>query len=141
MRPILRLSTVLYLVLSVLAGVPAGASRVVLCVAPNGHVEIEAGSGRCVDAAAPAAGALDASAPRMAPEDCDDCVDVPLGMPVLSEARGHGPGFGAQAQLVAPALAPVLASASWNAPAPGTSAHGADTRSAFPPSRTTIFRN
>ena len=45
MRSTLKFLVRLYLLLSVLAGVPASASQGVLCLAPRGHLAIEAGEG------------------------------------------------------------------------------------------------
>lgn len=141
MRSLLYFTARLYLVVSVLAGVPAGASQTVLCLAPNGHVEIEAGNGRCVDYPAPVDESADPSETRIGPNACNDCVDLPLGVPVLNEARGRGPDFGSQAEVAAPALTTVLIPAPWIPSRTATSAPGAPSHSAFAPSRTTILRN
>lgn len=141
MRSILRFMTRPYLVLAVLAGVPAGASRAVLCLAPDGHVAIEVGDTRCVDYASPASGAPEQVGPRIVPDGCGECVDVPVGSPVLSEAHGRITVRGSQTALTAPLLASVVAAESPAVSMRARSASGAAFHSAFPPSRTTILRN
>lgn len=129
-----------YLVLAVLAGVPAGASRMVLCVAPEGHVAIEVGSGRCVESGPSAGGAFEPAGLRMIPDGCNDCVDVPVGTPMLSEANGRNGALGSQASVEGPFLSALaLDMPAMSMPAP--SAPRAGSHSAFPPSRTTILRN
>jgi hypothetical protein len=139
MRSMLRFTTHLYLVLTVLAGVPAGASRFVLCVAPIGHVAIEVGEGRCADYIPSASGA--STGTRTVPDGCGDCVDVPMGSQVLSAARYATSAAGPErvasspmlagshhAELLAVAYRPALM-------------HGTQTHPSFPPSRSTILRN
>jgi hypothetical protein len=144
MRIALLMFARVYLVLAVLAGVPAGASRAVLCVAPDGHVAIEAGIARCADVAPAAALGAESPAARAVPGDCgdcDDCVDLPVGGPVLSTAQ-HGATL---------APAPLATSSALHVngsgilallPAARTNAsRAAASRPSFPPSRTTILRN
>ena len=131
----------LYLVLWVLAGVPVGASRTVLCLAPNRHVAIEMGDRRCVEYVPPARRAIERVDTRTVPRGCADCVDIPVGTPAMSQARGQSQALGAQESLARPFPSAVraveLPSASLYAPPePGAGSH-----SAFPPSRTTVLRS
>jgi hypothetical protein len=87
MRSTLLVATRFYLVLAVLAGVPAGANRAVLCVAPNGHVAIEVGEGRCADRAAAVNGTIENTGICTVPDGCGDCVDLPMGKQILDIAR------------------------------------------------------
>lgn len=141
MRTLLRFGTHCYLVLAVLAGVPAGASRMVLCLAPNGHVEIEVGRGRCVDFESPCSDAPAQPEPRVVPDGCGECVDVPMGTPVLSEARGRGTAVGTETSVANPLLSAGPAAQRPAATIHARSAPRAAFHSAFPPSRTTILRN
>ena len=141
MRPILRFTTHLYLALAVLAGLPAGASRAVLCVAPNGHVAIEAGEGRCGDYAPTSSGDLENNGICTMPDGCGDCVDLPMGKQTLSSTHHGAPSTSAS-------FAPLTLSAISvpNTDLSGTSprlvvARGGSSRPPFPPSRTTILRN
>ena len=132
----------LYLLLSVLAGVPASASRGVLCLAPHGHVAIEAGGTRCVDyATCPANRACEHVGSRGARNPCGDCVDIPVGTPMLGEVYGHGSTWRSQTAGTAPLLAAALAIDS-----PATSTRAFSVQAAIPrakcaPSRMTILRN
>lgn len=142
MRSTLKFLVRLYLLLSVLAGVPASASQGVLCLAPRGHLAIEAGETRCVDSAAYAtSGKFGLVGSRMPPNGCRDCVDIPVGTPMLGETHGHGTAPCFQPVVAGPLLAVVRAAdpratsiqAGWaNRPALGA---------AFPPFRTMILRN
>lgn len=141
MRSILLHVTHLYLVLAVLAGVPAGASRAVLCVAPNGHVAIEVGEGRCGDYARTASGDIENSGICMTPDGCSDCVDLPMGKQIVSSAHHLVPSTSAS-------LAPLALSVVSIQPADlsGASprlvvAQVRSSRPTFPPSRTTVLRN
>ncbi len=141
MRSILLHLTHLYLVLAVLAGVPAGASTAVLCVAQNGHVAIEAGAGRCGACAPTSSGDTENTGICTMPDGCGDCVDLPMGKQILGSAHHVVPSTIAS-------LTPLALSA--------VSIHYADhfgasprlfvgqvesSRPTFPPSRTTILRN
>lgn len=135
----MRTITQVYLVLSVLAGVPAGASRMVLCVASNGHVVIEPGGERCAGNTLPIVEASAPSGPLSMADDYRNCVDVPMGIPVLSEARGRGADSGTVATAALAwsepvALVPIAAIRAGSVPT-------AASHAAFSPSRTTILRN
>ena len=141
MRSSFHFAVQLYLALAVLAGVPAGASRSVLCIAPNGHVAFEMGEGRCADYAPFAGGTLENAGVCTAPDGCGDCVDVPVGKQVWSSAR-HGTSV---ASLRAPQATPAVVAVSdaelFAFSSPSAVARGTPTRPSFPPTRTTILRN
>jgi hypothetical protein len=132
----------LYLLLSVLAGVPASASQGVLCLAPHGHVAIEAGVARCVDyATCPADGAFEHVGARGARSTCGDCVDIPVGTPMLGEGSGHGNPRRSQTAGTAPFLAAAL---EIDSPATTTRACSAQATihwAGFASSRMTILRS
>ena len=141
MRSILRLTTHLYLVLAVLACVPAGAGQVVLCVAPSGHVAIEVGAGRCVDAPPAAAQASTSDEIVLLPDNCDDCVDVPVGAHVLrASPRGNSTP---SPQVVAshPLAADDRITELFGATRLSTVVHGTLAPESFAPARTAILRN
>ena len=140
MRSILRSATYLYLVLSVLAGIPVGSGRAVLCLAPNGHVAIEPGDRSCVGCAVSSSEWPEDTSPRMLPDGCGPCVDVPVGSPVLNGAHGRRPALAASIALPAPFLSSVLATEPPSV-SKRASASPAAFRSSFAPSRTTILRN
>lgn len=141
MRSILLHVTRLYLVFTVLAGVPAGAGRAVLCVASNGHVAIEAGEGRCGEFAPTTSGDIENVGICSMPDGCGDCVDLPMGRQVLRSAHHVVPSTNASA-------APLTLSVD-NIHLPDVAelshrlvpARGESSRPTFPPSRTTILRN
>jgi hypothetical protein len=140
MRALLGFATRLYLVLTVLAGLPAGAGRSVLCVAPNGHLAIEVGEGRCADYASSASDEIENAEGCTAPDGCGDCADLPIGKQVFSAAH-HDMAAARSALLASPipaadAGAELLAGVSRTALIQSTPTH-----TSFPPSRTTIFRN
>lgn len=141
MRTLLGFATRLYLVLTVLAGVPAGAGRAVLCVAPNGHLAIEVGEGRCADYGPSASGELENAEGCTAPDGCGDCVDLPMSRQVFTAAHHGMSAARPELPLASPILAAsqaieLLAEACRLAPVRGVLAHAS-----FPRSRTTIFRN
>ncbi len=141
MRSLLLHVTHFYLVLAVLAGVPAGASRAVLCVAPNGHVAIEVGEGRCGDYAATSSGDLENSGVCTTPDGCASCVDLPMGKQVLSSANHGAPSTNASfASLTLDASSAPVADLT-RATTRVDVAQVKSSRPAFPPSRTTILRN
>ena len=141
MRPFLRFATYCYLMVTVLAGIPAGASRAVLCVAPNGHLAIEMESGHCVSSVFHVTRTSEDAGPQMTPGCCGDCVDVPVGTPILSETHGRGRAAGSQTSLPAPFLSAALYADSPAVSLGAHSASGAEPHSAYPPSLTTILRN
>lgn len=143
MRALFLLMSRLYVVLAVLAGVPTGPSQSVLCLAPNRHVAFEAGAGRSADTLPTASGRIGDTGITAVPNDCGNCVDVPFGTPVLSEAFGRGTGSGSQTCLAAPYISagPGLGLASATASSPDPPAPESGLHTAFPPSRTTFLRN
>lgn len=141
MRFVLRLTTCAYLVLAVLTGVPAGASRAVLCLGPDGHVAIEMGNGRCAEYAPPGNDAGEPAGTEMLPTCCGECVDIPVGTPVLSERHGRSPAVSSPTELAPPLTLALLTSESPDAVTNARSAPGVDSHPAFPPSRSTILRN
>jgi len=140
-RSILLNVTRLYLVFTVLAGVPAGASRAVLCVASNGHVAIEAGEGRCGEFAPATSGNIENVGVCSMPDGCGDCVDLPMGKQVLSSAHHVVPSTNASTAPLALSVDNFhLSDVVGVSPRVGL-AQVESSRPSFPPSRTTILRN
>lgn len=140
MRSLLHILTNGYLVLSVLAGLPAVATRSVLCVAPDGHVAIESGVGCCAERPAPARGDVQGDTRTADSGDCGDCVDIPVGAPVLHQTQGR---LAASGTLGATVLLSPLMSVMSAATAALRSLRAPDeaSHSVFAPSRTTVLRN
>ncbi len=141
MRTLARLVSHLYLGLALLVGLPAGAHRSVICVAPNGHLAIEVGQGRCADYVPSTSASVENAGVSTAPDGCGDCIDVPVSAHVLSPNH-HGT---ASANPRPPAPTPLFAG-SHDAEPYAVLARLApvfDTQipPSFPPSRTTILRN
>lgn len=141
MRSVLLYLTHFYLVLAVLAGVPAGACRAVLCVAPNGHVAIEVGEGSCRDYAPTSSGHLENSGICTTPDGCAACVDLSMGNQILSSALHRVTGTNTSS-----ASLTQIANSIPHADLSGATARVAvaqiySSRPTFPPSRTTILRN
>ena len=136
----LRLSVRFLLAWTLLVGIPGGAGRSVLCFGPNDHVAIEAGEGRCADNLPSAADAIDDPSDGTLPEDCGDCVDLPIGKHAMGSLH-HGT---AAAKVAAPASSAAMASGQAGAffatDYRSPMAHCSPARPSFPPSRTTILR-
>jgi hypothetical protein len=141
MRSILRNVTHGLLLLSALAALPASPGRTVLCVAPDGHLAIESGEGRCADFPSLPTGTLGNAGLGTEPDGCGDCVDVPMGQQVLSTV--HRASSARVSEGIASAPMVVHARFALPALAPGleTAPAGAPPHPSFPPSRTTILRN
>jgi hypothetical protein len=143
MRTLARWICHLYLGLSLLAGMPAGAQRSVICVAPNGHIAIEEGLGRCADHApdSETSASVENAGASQTPDGCGDCVDMPVSSHV-SNATHHGTSAASpEPPAATPAIAghcdvTTLVCVSTPALSLQAPAHPA-----FPPSRTTILRN
>ena len=140
MRALLRTATSLYLVLTVIVGVPASAGRPVLCVAPNGHVAIEAEVGCCMGFASRQGIAPDQGGCEVLPEICGDCVDIPVGIPALTVANGRGRISGLPTYVANPQLSSALSVNSFSALTRMTPIPQAALRSPILSSRTTILR-
>ncbi len=141
MHPFVRIVISAYLVLAVLAGVPAGASGTVLCVATDGHIAFEVGDGRCADEVIPAVHVPAQAGLVLAPLGCDRCIDLPVGRPVLSEARNRSTAAGTDALIDAPRPAALLIIEPPTLSLSASAAPEAASHPAAPPSRTTILRN
>lgn len=133
--------TRLYLVFTVLVGVPAGASRAVLCVASNGHVAIEAGEGRCGEFAPATSGNIENVGGCLMPDGCGDCVDLPMGKQVLRSAHHVVPSANASIAPLALSVDNFHLSDVVGMPPRVGLAQVESSRPIFPPSRTTILRN
>ena len=140
MRSRLHVTLCTYLTLAVFAGLPAGARQAVLCLAPSGHVEIEGGENRCTDRTWAGQDAVDMAGSQILPSCCGDCIDIPIGARLLSLTRGRSPAQNSSAHLAATPLM-VVAVESPSVVNQARPAPCADSRCAFPPSRTTILRN
>jgi len=137
MRGSIHLVTSLYLATSILLG--AGPGVVVLCVASDGHLAIEAGGARCVDYSATA---QSSAFGFMASADCcGPCVDLPLGSAALREGCPIMPGTASV--IAAPGLLATVCVSPSAVPSGTAFQPGGRARppTAFPPTRTTILRN
>jgi hypothetical protein len=141
MRTLTRLVSHLYLGLALLVGLPAGAHRSVICVAPNGHFAIEVGQGRCADYAPFTSASVENAGVSTTPDGCGDCIDVPVSAHVLS-SNHHGTASASPRPPVATPLfagrhdAEPYGSLVWLMPV-----FDSPIPPSFPPSRTTILRN
>lgn len=140
MRPILLLTSRLYLLLAVLAGVPTGASRTVVCVAPDRHVAIETVEGRCMDDAPTAGGAIGNTAACTMPDDCGDCADLPVGEQILSQAHRALQSTDVQSAPPTPVYVRGIDADCFTASANRVAARVAPSPHLAPPSRTTVLR-
>ncbi len=138
MRPILLHVTRFYLALSVLVGVPAGAGRAVLCLAPNSHVAIEVDAGRCADYPQTPRGELEILGMLTLPDGCGDCVDLPLGTQIVSAAHHRVLASTSSNATPAPCICSVTGGRVMEASVRPTPPRR--TGRAFPPSRSTILR-
>ncbi len=141
MRPAIRHAANLYLSMTILVGVPAGRGAIVLCVAPNGHVAIEAGEGLCTNCSLSMAESTVDPGASVVPERCGPCVDLPVAAAALRDTRRALPvsasaisaptllAMGGALMLPAPAARLVLLGGSPSFSTP------------FPPTQTTILRN
>lgn len=141
MRSFLRHLTHLYLVLAVLAGVPAGASRAVLCIGPSGHMAIEDGEAHCGASTRSSSGDVESADDFSVPGGCGDCVDFPMGKQTLHSAYHLAPSAGASVTLLAAGVQDVHLSDLFIASPRLALARVESLRLPFPPSRTTILRN
>ena len=140
MCALLRHATALCLVLNLLAGIPAGVDRTVLCVAPNGHVAIEAGTGCCLAIGSFLGAVPDSRASQLVCEGRGDCVDVPLGTSVLTPIHGRGRAPGLLANAGSSLLSLALDVGASSVSARAATSPQVPLYSIHPASRTTILR-
>ncbi len=123
-----------------LAGLPVRASQAVLCLAPNGHLTIEAGQNVCVQYAPTVNDAVEPAASQIGSDCCGECVDIPIAGSAL-RLRGRGYALSTALEMAPPIPTVVAAIQSPAALNEAPLAPERDSRSSFAPSRKTILRN
>lgn len=140
MHSILLFTSRLYLLIAVLAGVPAGTSRIVLCVAPARHLAVEAVAGRCVDNTPTGRIALESTVVCAAPDDCSKCADLPVGEQILCEADQTPQSASAQSGASTPVCAGGVIANRIGGADNVFAARVSPSRRLAPPHRTTVLR-